>query len=158
MRTRIAAKFSEEFLQLEKSSINQQSKAALNRLTNGNDDLRRKLFSKFATFIVRPKDKDDNFSYITFKPFDLWTLFDDHYYGVIKGRLYALHKNPIGASGGEHNHKEANRVHSRSRAWLDKHKIETVTAILFNSKQLDRQIDTTRDTKNLQVAATTLPW
>ena len=30
---------------------------------------------------------------------------------------------------------------------MGKHKIETVTAILFNSKQLDRQIATTRDTK-----------
>ena len=37
--------------------------------------------------------------------------------------------------------------HSRSRARLGKHKIETGTAILFNSKQLDRQIATTRDTK-----------
>ena len=69
MCTRIVAKFSKEFLQLEKSSINQQSKAALSRLANGNDDLRRKLFSEFATFIVRPKDKDDDFSDITFKPY-----------------------------------------------------------------------------------------
>ena len=147
MCTRIVAKFSQEFLQLGKSSINQQSKAALSRLANGNDDLRRKLFSEFATFIVRPKDKDDDFSDITFKPSELWTLSDDHYYGAIKGRLSALHKNPTGASGGERNHKAAKRVHNRSRARLGKHKIETGTAILFNSKQLDRQIATTRDTK-----------
>ena len=38
-------------------------------------------------------------------------------------------------------------IHSRSRARLGKHKIETGTTILFNSKQLDRQIATTRDTK-----------
>ena len=114
MRTRIAAKFSEEFLQLENSSINQQLKAALSRLANGNDDLWRKLFSGFATFIVRPKDKDDDCSDIIFKPSELWTLSDDHYYGAIKGCLYALHKNPTGASRGERNHKAANRVHSRS--------------------------------------------
>ncbi len=147
MRTRIAAKFSQEFLQLGKSSINQQSKAAISRLANGNDDLRRKLFSEFATFIVRPMDKDDDFSDITFKPSELWTLFDDHYYGAINDRLFALHKNPTGASGGERNHKAAKRVHSRSRARLGKHKIETGTAILFNSEQLNRQITSTRDTK-----------
>ena len=80
-------------------------------------------------------------------PSELWTLSDDHYYDAIKGRLSALHKNPTRASGGECNHKAAKRVHSRSRARLGKHKIETGTAILFNSKQLDRQIATTRDTK-----------
>jgi hypothetical protein len=85
-------------------------------------------------FIVRPMDKDDDFNDITFKPSELWTLFDDHYYGAINGRLSALHKNPTGASGGERNHKAAKRVHSRSRAWLGKHKIETGTAILFNSE------------------------
>ena len=58
-----------------------------------------------------------------------------------------MHKNPTWASGGEHNHKAPKRVHSRSRARLGKHKIETWTAPLFNSKQLDRQIATTRDTK-----------
>ena len=76
-----------------------------------------------------------------------WTLYDDHYYDAIKGRLSVLHKNPTGASGGEHNHKAAKHIHSRSRARLGKHKIETMTAILFNLKQLDRQIATTRDTK-----------
>ena len=80
-------------------------------------------------------------------PSDLWTLSDDHYYSVIKGCLFALHKNPTGASGGERNHKAAKRIHSRSRARLGKHKSETGTAILFNSKHLDRQIATTRDTK-----------
>ena len=78
---------------------------------------------------------------------ELWTLSDDHYYDVIKGRLFALHNNPIGPSGVERNHKATKPVHSRSRAWLGKHKIETGTAIMFNSKQLDRQIATTRDTK-----------
>ena len=67
-------------------------------------------------------------------PSELWTLSTDHYYGDIKGRLFALHKNPTRASGGERNHKEAKRIHSRSRARLGKHKIESGTAILFNSK------------------------
>ena len=65
---------------------------------------------------------------------ELSTLSDNHYYGAIKGRLSALHKNPTGASGGERNHKAAKRIHSRSRARLGKHKIETGTAILFNSE------------------------
>ena len=81
------------------------------------------------------------------KPSELWTLFDDHYYGTIKGHLYALHKNPTGARGGERNHKAAKRIHSRSRARLGKHKIKTRTTIMFNSKQLGRQIATTRDAK-----------
>ncbi len=147
MRIRIAAKFSQEFLQLGKFSINHQSKAAISRLANGSNDLRRKLFSEFGTFIVRPMDKDDDFSDITFKPSELWTLSDDHYYGAINGRLSALHKNPTGASGGERNHKAAKCVHNRSRARLGKHKIEIGTAILFNSEQLNRQIASTRDTK-----------
>ena len=96
---------------------------------------------------MRPKDKDEDFSDITFKLSKLWTLSDDHYYGTIKGRLYTLHKNSTGASGGEHNHKAANRIHRRSRARLGKHKIKTGTAVLFNLEQLDRQIATTRDTK-----------
>lgn len=121
--------------------------ATISRRANGNKDLRQKLFSEFATFIVHSMDKDNDFSDITFKPFELWTLSDDHYYGAIKVRLSALHKNPIGSSGGERNHKAVKRVHRRSRAWLGKHKIETGTAILFNSKQLKRQIALTRDKK-----------
>ena len=99
MHTRITAKFNQEFLQLGKSSINQQSKAALSRLTNGNDYLRRKKFSELPAFIVRLQDKDDDFSHITFNPSNLWTLSDDHYYGAIKGRLSVLHKNPTGQAG-----------------------------------------------------------
>ena len=68
-------------------------------------------------------------------PSELWTLSDDHYYDVIKGRLSPLHKDLTRANGGECNHKAAKHVHSRSRARLGKHKIdETGTAILFNSK------------------------
>ncbi len=52
MRTRIAAEFGEEFLQMGKTLINNQSKMALARLANGNDDLRRKMFSEFATYIT----------------------------------------------------------------------------------------------------------
>ena len=80
-------------------------------------------------------------------PSELWTLSNKHYYGVIKGCLSTLHKNPTGASGGERNHKAAKHIHSRSRARLGKHKIETGTAIMFNLKQLDHHIATTRDTK-----------
>ena len=55
--------------------------------------------------------------------------------------------HPTGASGGECNHKAAKRVPSPSRARLAQHKIETGTAIPFNSKQLDCQIATTRNRK-----------
>jgi hypothetical protein len=58
MRSTIAAKFGAEFLQLGKGSINQQSKAALARLTKGKEDLRRSLLSEFATFILRSKDTE----------------------------------------------------------------------------------------------------
>ena len=53
-------------------------------------------------------DKDDDFSNITFNPTDLWTLSDDHYHDVIKGPLFALHKNLTRASGDERNHKASN--------------------------------------------------
>ena len=70
-----------------------------------------------------------------------------------KGHLFALHNNPPWASGGERNHKVAKRAHICSRAQLGKHKIETGTAILFNSKQLDRQIARTRDPKLCNISA-----
>ena len=58
-----------------------------------------------------------------------------------------MHKNPAGASGGERNHKAAKRVHTRNRARLSESKVETGTAILFNSVQLARRLETTRSTK-----------
>jgi hypothetical protein len=58
-----------------------------------------------------------------------------------------LHKNPTGASEGERNHKAGKHVHSHSRARLGQTKIETGTAILFNTKQLDRRITSTWDMK-----------
>ena len=77
-------------------------------------------------------------------PSELWIISNDHYYGAIKGRLFALHKNPTWASGGERSHKAVKRIHSRSRARLGKHKIETGIAIPFNLKWLNRQIAITR--------------
>ena len=67
-------------------------------------------------FIVRLKDKDDDFSDITFKPSDLWTLSDDHYYGAIKGRLYALHKNPAGQA-------RVSAITRRPTAFIDAHEL-----------------------------------
>ncbi len=58
MRSKITTKFDENFLQVGKGSINQQAKAALVRLSNGNEDLRQSYFSEFATFIMRPRDSD----------------------------------------------------------------------------------------------------
>jgi hypothetical protein len=95
---------------------------------------------------LRPKDTDYDLNDIKFKPSELWTLRGDSCYGEIKGPLSALHRNPTVAIGGERNHKAAKRVHSRSRARLRQAKIETGTAILFNSKQLDRRIAAIRDT------------
>ena len=89
-------------------------------------------------------------------PSGLWTFSDDHYYDAIKGHLSALHNNPTGANMGEHNHKVAKRIHSQSRVRLGKHKIETGTAILFNSKQLNSN-RYNKGYKVLQVVATALP-
>ncbi len=94
-----------------------------------------------------PINNDYNFNDIKFKPSKLWTLCDDSCYGSIKGSLSPLHKNSIRASGGERNHKAGKRVHSRSHARLGQAKIETGVAIMFNTKQLDRWIATTRDMK-----------
>ena len=73
MRTRIAAEFGEEFLQLGKRSLYQQSKVALARLAIGNEDLRQRMFSEFATFIMRCKDndKDSDFEDVMMKPSEL---------------------------------------------------------------------------------------
>jgi hypothetical protein len=71
MRTTIAAKFGAEFLQVRRGSINQQAKAALARLANGNEDVRRSLLSEFATFIMRAKVTDYDFNDIKFKPSEL---------------------------------------------------------------------------------------
>ncbi|CAK9221855.1 unnamed protein product [Sphagnum troendelagicum] len=147
MCSKIAAKFGKDFLQVGKGSINQHAKAALVRLSNGNEDLRRSYFSEFAMFIMWPIDSDYDFNDIKFKPSELWTLCDDWCYGSIKGPLSALHKNLAKASGGKCNHKAGKCVHSRSCARLGQAKIKTGTAILFNTKQLDRQIAATRDTK-----------
>ena len=153
MRTRIAGEFGEEFLQLGKPSINQQAKVALARLAHGNDDLRRKMFSEFATYITRSKDDNANeetfrdFEDTMMKPSELWTLCDDSDYSSIKHLLSAVHRNPAGASGGERNHKLAKQVHSRLRARLGAAKVETGTAIHFNAKQLLRKMDTTRSTR-----------
>lgn len=148
MRTRIAAEFGEDFLQLGKPPINQQSKVALSRLANGNDDLRRRMYSEFATFIRSCKDDTvtcENFEDIKMKPSELWTLCDDCDYGAIKHLLSAVHQNPTGASGGERNHKSAKHVHSKLRARLGQGKVERGTAIHFNAKQLQRKMKVTRD-------------
>jgi hypothetical protein len=113
MRTDIADKFSEEFLQLGKASINQQSKLALSRLSNGNENLRRKMYSEFANFVITCTPASNNngtnsdFEDVTMMPSELWTLCDDNYYGTIKLPISAIHRNPAGASGGERNHKAA---------------------------------------------------
>ena len=143
-RARIAGEFGEAFLQLGKASINQQAKIAIARLANGNEDLRRKMFSEFATYITRNKDADvaidqtssfDDFEDTMMKPSELWTLCDDLEYSAIKHPLSAVHRNPAGASGGERNHKSAKQVHSRLRARLCAAKVETGTAIHFNAKK-----------------------
>jgi hypothetical protein len=147
MRSKIAAKFDENFLQVGKGSINQEAEATLGRFSNGNEDLRRSYFNEFATFIMWPIDNDYDFKDIKFKPSKLWTLCDDSCYICIKGPLSALHKNPARASRGECNHKVGKCVHSHSCARLGQAKIETKTTIMFNAKQLDRQIVATWDTK-----------
>ncbi len=118
MRSKIAAKFGKNFLQVEKGSINQQAKATLVHLSNGNKDLRRSYFNEFATFIMRPIDNDYDFNDIKFKSSKLWTLCGNLCYGSIKGLLLALHKNPAEANEGDRNHKVGKCVHSRSHVRL----------------------------------------
>ena len=74
-------------------------------------------------------------------------MCDDSCYGAIKDVLSEVHQNPAGASGGERNHKSAKHVHSRLRSRLGQAKVETGTAILFNAKQLHRQMAVTRDNR-----------
>ena len=81
------------------------------------------------------------------KPSELWTLCDDTEFGSIQHLLCALHRNPAGGSGGERNHKAAKHVHRALRARLGQANIERGTAILFNAKQLCRQLSVTRDSK-----------
>jgi hypothetical protein len=114
--------------------INQQAKVTLIRLSNGNKDLQRSYFSEFATFIMRLRNNDYDFNNIKFKPSKLWTLCDNTCYDSIKDPLLALHKNSVGASGGEHNHKAGKRIHNRSRVRFGQAKIKTWIAILFNAK------------------------
>ena len=150
MRREIANRFGEEFVQLGQGSLNQEEKAAIIRLANGNEVLRRSMLTEFSTFIMLPIELDNEFHDTQFKTSELWSLSDDACYGTIKGPLSALQKNPAGASGGVRNHKAAKRVHCRSRARLDESKVEIGTAILFNSRQLDRRIATTRKSKICQ--------
>ena len=90
-------------------------------------------------------------------PFELWILFDDRCYDAIRGHLSALHKTPTRASGGVCNLTRRSYIVAHELDRLGKHKIETGTAVLFDSKQLNRQIATTRDTKFCKWLLATLP-
>ena len=147
MRTRIADELGEDFLQLGKGSIISQSKVALTRLSKGDESQRRKMFSEFGTYVRTSKDNNGDFEDSEMKPSELWTLCDDSEYGSIKHLLCAVHRNPAGASGGERNHKAAKYVHRALRVRLGQANIERGTAILFNAKQLNRQLAVTRDSK-----------
>jgi hypothetical protein len=113
-----ATKFGEDFLQVRKGSINQQAKAAFVRSIEWQQKPRRSYFNEFTTFIMRLIDNDYDFNDIKFKSLELWMLCDDLWYGSIKGPLSTLHKNPAGASEGDHNHKANKCVHSRSHVQL----------------------------------------
>ena len=111
MQIRIGAEFGEVFLQLGKTSINHQAKIALSRLASGNDNLRRKMFREFATYITRCNDDTTandkslfgDFEDTMMKLSELWTLCNnDSEFCAIKHLLSAVHCNPAGASGGEH--------------------------------------------------------
>ncbi|CAK9237534.1 unnamed protein product [Sphagnum troendelagicum] len=146
MRAAITAKYDGAFLELGKGSINQQFKAALSRIVADNDELRRQLYTEYGKYVMRPLNADHDFEEVLFKPSELWSLCDDSSYGSLKGPLSAVHCNPAGAAGGERNHKAAKRVHCRTRSRMGTNKVETGIAILFNAKQLDRRLPSTRDT------------
>ncbi|RHY28102.1 hypothetical protein DYB32_006256 [Aphanomyces invadans] len=140
-------RFDEKFLHLGKGSINQQSKTAIALISMGNEILRRSMLSEFAVLVTRQQDTEDDFSDTSIKPSVLWTVCDESSYGSLSGPLSALHQNPTGASGGERNHKATRRVHTKNRARMGHSKIESGTAILFNSGQLVRRLTPTRNTK-----------
>jgi hypothetical protein len=95
MRTRIADEFGEEFLQLGKGPLISQSKVALSRLSNGDKNVRRKMYSEFATYIRTCRDENSmDFEDTAMKPSELWTLCDDSEYGSIKLLLCSVHRNP----------------------------------------------------------------
>ena len=164
MREAVALKYTPEFIEMSKGSVNQQvpppraplpppsslsppppqAKTALLRIANGDVQLQRKLFTEFAAYLMRG-EHDVDFQDVAFKPADLWSLSDDTRYGSLKVFLSALHRNPAGAAGGERNHKAAKRVHSRHRVRLGATRIESGTAILFNSRQLERSLSVSRE-------------
>jgi len=95
MRTRIADEFGEEFLQLGKGPLISQLKVALSRLSNGDENVRRKMYSEFATYIRTCRDENSmDFEDTAMKPSELWTLCDDSEYGSIKHLLCSVHRNP----------------------------------------------------------------
>jgi hypothetical protein len=145
MRANMARKFGDDFLTLERGSLNQQCKIALSHIAGDDLDLRRRLISQLALYTMRNRDDDMDFSDLAQKPHILWGLADETIYSELKGPLMAIHQNPTGASGGERNHKAGKRVHSRKRSRMRSHVVESGTAILFNGRQIDRRLNLMRD-------------
>ena len=71
MRTAIATRFGEEFLELGKGSINRQTKTKIARLANGDTDLRISSYGELSSFVIRNNDED--FHDLSIKPAELWT-------------------------------------------------------------------------------------
>jgi hypothetical protein len=142
--------YGEGFVQLGQSkTILQQCKVAIKRLAGIHTASNVSLQAEFASFVVRVNghDEDDDFADMPARPHQIWALADDSLYGIIKNPLVGLHKNPTGTASGERNHKVAKRVHNRSRSRLQPRKVEAGTAIIFNSKQLERREPLTRNSK-----------
>ena len=148
MRVSIAAKFGEQFLQLRRASFKEHSNAAISRLLNSDENLSRSMLSELAPFIMRHKEQMKTTSVILSSNFGILD--------VIWRLVLRMHKESVLCFAQERFQSkrrgaESTGVQARSQSLMcsltKKNKVETGTAILCNSSQLDYRVDTTRDTK-----------
>ncbi len=138
LRDNLAKLHRDAFLNLGDLNILQQCKNAIKRMAATDILLNRTMQSEFGLYTIRVENDDDDFTDVFSMPQHMWALADDSVYSHLKKPLLAIHKMPTGASASEHNHKSANRVHSRNRSRLAAGKVEAGTAIIFNAQHLTR--------------------
>jgi hypothetical protein len=145
LRDNLAKLHMDAFLNLGDLTILQQCRKAIKRMAAANVLLNRLMQSEFGLYTIRVEDNDDDFANVFSMLQHMWVLANDSMYSHLKKPLLAIHKMPIGASAGEHNHKLANRIHSRTRSRLAAGKVEAGMAIVFNVQQLTRRASVGRN-------------
>ncbi len=133
LRDNLAKLHRDALLNLGDLTILQQGKNAIKRMAAADVLLNRTMQSEFGIYTIRVENDDDDFADVFSMPQHMWALADDSVYSHLKKPLLAIHKMPTGASTSEHNHKSANRVHSRNRFRLAAGKVEAGMAIVFNA-------------------------